>query len=83
MRLSLQNIIHGYSKHLMLPIHSLIKEKRNHMSIIMIMTNIMEYLVRKYISNQSQTTLQKLIEVIWKLESDLYSMNDFGVILLV
>lgn len=67
----------------MLPIHSLIKEKRNHMSIIMIMTNIMEYLVRKHISNQSQTTLQKLIEVIWKLESDLYSMNDFGVILLV
>lgn len=61
----------------MLPIHSLIKEKRNHMSIIMITTNIMEYLVRKHISNQ------KLIEVVWKLESDLYSMNDFGVILLV
>lgn len=37
----------------------------------------MEYLVRKDISNQTQTTLPKLIEVIWKLESDLYSMSDF------
>lgn len=37
----------------------------------------MEYLVRKDISNQTQTTLPKLIEVIQKLESDLYSMSDF------
>lgn len=43
----------------------------------MIMVNIMEYLVRKDISNQTQTTLLKPIEVIWKLESDLYFMNDF------